>query len=860
MTALEFLEGGGEMGARMRAFAWNATPLGAASTWPQPLRTLVAVLLGAGQPMFVAWGPERTMLYNDGYAPLLGAKHPSALGCPFAEVWSDILHAVEPIMDRAYSGVPTYMDDIEFTMVDRHGFPEETHFSFSYTPARDEAGRVAGVFCACNETTAQVLADRRLRLLFDLGDRLRTLDSPSGIMAAAAEALGSHLRTGRVGYGEMDSEEAMLTVERDWTDGSMPSFAGRWQLDDFGPIINDLRVGRTIRLNDARADPRTAGREDLFSAATMRAAIGVPLIKGSRLAAVMYVHQDSPRYWHEEDEALVRNVAERTWDALERLKAEAALRHLNETLEREIEERTAERDRLWTLSEDLLVVANYQGQLLRVSPSWSRLLGYDESTILATRYPDILHPDDVGILLDRVEDMQQTGRPVRVEGRARAADGSFRWIAWTLSPDPGGILLHGVGRDVQEEKLALEELAAANRQLVLQIEERERVEATLRQMQRLEAVGQLTSGVAHDFNNLLTVILGNVRALTRELSDADHLRRLEMMHAAAARGAKLTGQLLAFSRSLRLEPKPVDLNETVTGMRDLIQSTMGGTVDLRLDLHADLWSAMVDPTQIELVVLNLAINARDAMQEGGTLTVSTANATLTGAPVRQEEPPPGEYVVVSVADTGSGMSDEVLAKAFEPFFTTKEVGRGSGLGLSQVLGFAKQSGGGVRVSTREGEGTTVTVYLPRATARVEAPQPQPAPAVADATAGRRPTVLLVDDDAGVREVAAFMLDELGYEVIEAGSGGAALDLLDREPQIDVLLADFAMPGMNGAELAREARAKRPGLPVVFVTGYADFTVLRHVSHERIVQKPLAEEELASKLRAALEAAGESADA
>ena len=849
------------MGARMRAFEWAATALGPPARWPQPLRTLVAVMLGSGQPMFAAWGSQRLMLYNDGYARLLGSKHPWALGRTFDEVWADIFPAVAPIMARAYAGVSTYMDDIEFTMLDRRGYPEETHFSFSYTPARDEAGHVAGVFCACTETTEQVLAVRRLRFLFELGERLRALSHATEIMAAAAEALGEHLRTGRVGYGEMDETGEFLTVERDWTDGHMPSFAGRRKLREFGSIVQGYSAGRTVRLNDALADARTrtTANAELFSAATVRAGIGVPLVSRGRLAAVLYVHQSTPRYWRDDDEALVRTVAERMWDALERARAEAALRALNDRLEREIEERTAERDSLWELSEDLLVVANYDGRLLRLSPSWMRLLGYEEATLLATPYQDLSHPDDIDDLRDRVREMRRTGRPVRAEGRVRTVDGTFRWIAWTLSPEPGGTLLHGVGRDVQEEKLAHDELAAANRQLVLQIEERERVEATLRQMQRLEAIGQLTAGVAHDFNNLLTVVLGNVNALSRALTSPEAQRRLEMMRVAAERGAKLTAQLLAFSRNLRLEPKAVDLNDTVAGMRDLIESTMGGTVELQTALQPGLWSAFVDPAQIELVILNLAINARDAMEVRGRLSVGTANATVTEPPARPEEPPPGEYVVVSVTDTGTGMSDEVLAKAFEPFFTTKEIGKGSGLGLSQVLGFAKQSGGGVRVRTWAGAGTAVDVYLPRATGQIEAAVTEPAVSAGPAPAGRRPLVLLVDDDSGVREVAAFVLDELGYAVVEAGSGGAALDLLDEHPGVDVLLVDFAMPGMNGAELAREARVKRPGLPVVFVTGYADFTALKDVSPERIVQKPLREEELGAKLRAAIESAGQSAD-
>jgi signal transduction histidine kinase/CheY-like chemotaxis protein len=396
------------------------------------------------------------------------------------------------------------------------------------------------------------------------------------------------------------------------------------------------------------------------------------------------------------------------------------------------------------------------------------------------------------------------------------------------------------------------EIEAANRQLVAQIEERERVEATLRQIQRLEAVGQLTSGVAHDFNNLLTVILGNLGFIDKALTgsaDVGLKKRLSHMRLAGERGAKLTSQLLAFSRRQRLEPKSVDINDALANMRDLLQSSLGGSIEIHTVFRPGLWPAFVDPTQVELVVLNLAINARDASPVGGSVTLETANATV-GAPEKPEEPPAGEYVVVSVTDTGSGMTKEVLAKAFEPFFTTKEIGKGSGLGLSQVLGFAKQSGGGMRIESRVGEGTSLKVYLPRAAA-VDAPA-----APMDSHSVTLPRlkgsiILLVDDDSAVREITAFMLRESGYVVMEVGSGGAALDLLDREVNIDLVLLDFAMPGMNGMDLARQVHSKFPTVPVLLVTGYADNSALAEVSEALIIQKPFVENELARKVQAAL---------
>ena len=397
------------------------------------------------------------------------------------------------------------------------------------------------------------------------------------------------------------------------------------------------------------------------------------------------------------------------------------------------------------------------------------------------------------------------------------------------------------------------ELAAANRQLLAQIEERERVESTLRQMQRLEAVGQLTSGVAHDFNNLLTVVLGNIGFLEKGLSsagvDGRLAQRLGYMRAAAERGAKLTDQLLSFSRRQRLEPKLLDLNETVASMHDLLQSTMGGSIRIETKLHRGLWPAMVDPTQLELAMLNLAINARDAMQVGGRLAVHTENVTL-GPALYPEDPPAGDYVAICVADTGTGMTEEVRAKVFEPFFTTKEIGKGSGLGLSQVLGFAKQSGGGVRIESRVGEGTSIHIYLPRTKAKAEERSPS-APAIAAHKDAPDARILLVDDDHAVREVTSITLRDLGYTVVEAGSGGAALDILAREPTIDLLIIDFAMPGMSGAEVARQARAKRPTLPILFITGFADRAALAGVSETHIVGKPFVNDELVTKLRSIL---------
>lgn len=417
---------------------------------------------------------------------------------------------------------------------------------------------------------------------------------------------------------------------------------------------------------------------------------------------------------------------------------------------------------------------------------------------------ELIHPEDLEATVRETESIARGNVSTRFVNRMRHLCGDYRWLSWTIVPENG--LMYAAVRDITEERAVVDELAAANQRLRDQIQERERVEAALQQMQRLEVVGQLTAGVAHDFNNLLTVILTSTAFAIRDVEKGTldkTTRRLQNVIEAGERGARLTAQLLSFSRRQRLEPVVLSLNDTIRGMGSLLARALGGSIWIKSELCPELWHAMGDPTQTEMIILNLAINARDAMAMGGTLCFSTFNAEITEPAVRPEDPEPGRYAVLSIQDSGSGMSDDTLLKAFEPFFTTKEVGKGSGLGLAQVFGFAKQSGGGVRIETQLGVGTKVMVYLPcvekTAAAAVEAPPEMVPQAVAE---GR--TVLLVDDDPAVRAVTVQMLESLGYSVEEAQDGIQALEKLG--PGIDVVVTDFAMPGMTGGELAQLIRS------------------------------------------------------
>jgi len=412
-----------------------------------------------------------------------------------------------------------------------------------------------------------------------------------------------------------------------------------------------------------------------------------------------------------------------------------------------------------------------------------------------------------------------------------------------------------IERLLDETRASHERAEQAKDRLLYQISERERAEVALRQAQRIEAIGQLTGGVAHDFNNLLTVVLGNVEILQRRAEqdgDGSHAARLSAIRAAAERGATLTQHLLSFARRQPLMPKVTDLNVMIRGMRDLLDSALDMRAQAVFRLADDLWPAMVDQSQIELVVLNLVINARDAMPDGGIITIETENRCRTGT-TNPDSPPAGDYVTVTVRDTGTGIPKEVLPKVFEPFFTTKTLGAGSGLGLSQVFGTARQSGGEARIESEPNRGTAVTVDLPRA---ATVPDRTPSDRTTSdqrhvALKGTSAKVLLVDDDDPVRAVTAAMLEDLGYSVQDVASGAAALIALAEGRGMEILLTDLVMPGMNGSQLAAAARVRRPELSIVFISGYADQVGDTLRPGDRLIRKPFSAADLHGAIEAAL---------
>lgn len=663
------------MGERTRNLDWSGTPLGAPQAWPQSLRTAVGLVLHAKQPMFVAWGPDLTLIYNDGYATILGNKHPRALGQAFSEAWSDIWPQFGPIVRAVMAGEAQSFDDLPIPMR-RYGYQEDTWFSFSYTPLRDENGQIAGLFCACSETTSKIHAEQALR-----------------------------------------AQEAEL--------------------------------------------------------------------------------------------------------------------------EARVAERTAELARVWRNSRDLLVVIGADGVFRAVNPAWTAVLGHEPGEVVGRSFLDFIWPDDAAPSQGALDRAAQRDDLTNFENRYRHKDGTSRWVSWTTSVE--GDLVYAYGRHVTAEKEQAEALRL--------------VEARLRQAQKMEAVGQLTSGLAHDFNNLLMGISGSLELLKMRLAqgrtiDLDHY--IEAAQSSAGRAARLTHRLLAFSRRQTLEPKPIQANRLIAGMEDLVRRTIGPAIHFETKLEEGLWPTLCDPDQLENALLNLCINARDAMPDGGQLTIQTSNTWLDEKAAREHDMQPGQYVTFCIVDTGTGMSSEVQARAFDPFFTTKPSGEGTGLGLSMVYGFVQQSGGEIRIVSEPGAGTTICFYMPRyAGAMREDGEEADQAEVPETTTGHR--VMVVDDEETVRSLIAEVLVDFGHSVVEAGDGASGLEVLRSDLDIDLLISDVGLPGgMTGRQMVDAARETRPDLKVLFITGYAEQAIFgdgRLNATTQVLTKPFAIEALATRIEA-----------
>ena len=693
--------------------------------------------------------------------------------------------------------------------------------------------------------------ERGQAALLELADRLRDLTDPVLIPYVGSEVLARALEVSRVGYGVIDKTAETITVERDWNAPGIRTIAGVLRFRDYGSYIEALKVGKTVAIDDVRLDPSTAQGAPELEAISARSFVNMPLVEQGGFVALLYANHARPRRWYPDELMLMREVAERVRGAAERARAEQQRRESEEQFRVFAQ---ALPNQVWAARPDGVLywfneqVFAYGGKTLE------DLCGIDGWT-------RVIHPDDFAAVGPAWAHALATGDVYEIEFRIRRLDGAYRWFLVRAEPVRGddGTIVRWVGTntDIDDRRRQAAELAALNETLETQVAERTRelmaAEEALRQSQKMEAVGQLTGGLAHDFNNLLTGISGSLEMMAIRIQQGRYgdLERYALAaQGAAKRAASLTHRLLAFSRRQTLDPKPTDVNRLVAGMEELVRRTVGPAIEVEVVTAGGLWPTLVDPNQLENALLNLAINGRDAMPEGGRLTIETGNRWLDDRSARDRDLEPGQYVSLCVSDTGTGMTPDVIAKAFDPFFTTKPLGEGTGLGLSMIYGFARQSGGQVRIYSEVGEGAMLCLYLPRH--HGEAGEAEPGERIAPPRAGAGETVLVVDDEPTVRMLVAEILGELGYAAIEAADGASGLAILQSDARIDLLVTDVGLPGgMNGRQMADAARLSRPDLRILFITGYAENAVVGNGHLDpgmHVMTKPFAMDALATRIR------------
>jgi PAS domain S-box-containing protein len=809
---LNFLNTGGETASLIRSFDWASTPLGPIAQWPESLKATTGFLVRSSVPIVLLWGADGIMIYNDAYSVFAGGRHPKLLGSKVREGWPEVADFNDNVMRVGLAGGTLVYQDQELTL-HRTGKPEQVWLNLDYSPVVDESGEPAGVIAIVIETTQRVLADRR---------------------AVAEQSRQRQLLSQMPGFvGVTTGPEHIY----EYVNEAYIKIAGRGNL-----------VGRSVRA----MFPELAGQgyyellDKVYSTGETIVTRGMELrLQGSdETQFIDFVYQPIRN-----DEGDVTGIfvggyeVTEVYRATQALRAsEVRLRELNSDLERKIIERTQARGRTWQLSPDLLGALNAKGYFETSNPAWKTVLGWSEEEIASMPIFEMLHPDDVERTRVGFE-LTQRGQPaIRFPNRYRCKDGTYRWISWVGIPEDG--MVYCSGRDITEEKAAEVDLA--------------KTQDALRQSQKMEAVGQLTGGLAHDFNNLLAGISGSLELLERRLADGrlgGIERYIVSAQSSARRAAALTQRLLAFSRRQTLDPKPTNVNRLISSMEDLIRRTVGPSIQLEVVGAGGLWMTRVDRSQLESALLNLCINARDAMPKGGRITIETANKWLDERAATNLELPTGQYVSLCVTDIGTGMTPDVISHAFDPFFTTKPLGQGTGLGLSMIHGFVRQSGGQVRIYSELGKGTTMCLYFPRFIGLADEVDQNDMVPVTDSADGE--TILVIDDEPTIRMLMVEVLEEAGYVVIAAGDGAAGLKILQTDTRIDLLITDVGLPGgLNGRQVADAARIARPKLKVLFITGFAETAAVAHDLLDggmHLIAKPFAMTAFANKVAEIIEA-------
>ncbi len=820
---------------------WSRSPLGDASAWPQSLRTAVDIVLHSPMPMLLLWGPQLTQIYNNGFAMLAGNKHPHAFGQPAHLVWPELRDFTDPIYSAVLQGQVRTYSERRFTL-QREGQESDFWLDLTYSPIRDETAQVAGILVTAIETNerrrialelkqrseeslkAQRESEERLQLAlaatdavgtwdWDIGEDRFIADSHFAQLHGVDPARADQLPISAYLQGVHPEDRAMIarSIKHCITHGTeyaeeyrllQPDGELRWVFAR-GRCYKDHH-GRPVRFLGAALDLTERKHTEQ---ALRQSQTELQLIINAMPILISYVDR--------EERFRLNNAAYLDWYGL---------------TPQELYGRTI-RD-----------VIGEEAYFLRAPYIAEALAGRSCSFSLYTTHRDGSNRHALMNYLPR-------------HGADGAVNGFYIFVIDETERKKTEEALRNLNETLEERVSArTEQLAQANQRLQNEMFERERAEDALRHAQKMEAVGQLTGGIAHDFNNMLTGIIGSLDLMQRYIADgrANEIGRFtEAAVSSANRAAALTHRLLAFSRRQSLDRKQLNVNELIHSLEDLIRRTKGDPIELKLQLADDLWPVSTDVSQLENALLNLVINARDAMPDGGELLIETANVYLDGSDITTLEPvKAGDYLMLAVSDNGSGMTASVRSKAFDPFFTTKPIGQGTGLGLSMIYGFAQQSGGHVSLDSLPGQGTCVRLYLPRLQG-MELERPASAPIQQPAPAATGETVVVVEDDPAVRMLVLDLLRELGYQAFEAEDAKTALPLLESDLRVDLLVTDVGLPGMNGRQLAEIARQHRPGLKILFMTGYAQKAAERQGFLEDgmdMVAKPFAIELLANKIR------------
>ena len=820
---------------------WSRTPLGASGTWPQSLRTAVDIVIHSPMPMLLLWGPQLTQIYNNGFAMLAGSKHPHAFGQPAHLIWPELQDFTDPIYRAVLQGQVRTYSERRFTL-QRGGVESDFWLDLTYSPIRDEDTQVAGILVTAIET------NERRRIALELQRRSEeSLKAQRDTEERLQLALAA---TDAVGTWDWDIGEDRFIADAHFAQlhGIDPAHASQLPISDYLQGVHPedrALIARSIK------HCITHGTEY---------AEEYRLLKADGELRWVFARG---RCYKDHHGRPVRFLGA-ALDLTERKHTEQALRQSQTELQLIINAMPI-----------LISYVDHEERFRLNNAAYLDWYGLTPQELYGRTIREVIGEEAYFLRAPYIAEAL-AGRPCSFSLYTPHRDGSNRHALMNYLPRHGAdgsvngfyiFVIDESERKKTEEALRnlnetleervsarTEQLAQANQRLQNEMFERERAEDALRHAQKMEAVGQLTGGIAHDFNNMLTGIIGSLDLMQRYIADgrADEIGRFtEAAVSSANRAAALTHRLLAFSRRQSLDRKTLNVNELIHSLEDLIRRTKGDPIELTLRLADDVWPISTDVSQLENALLNLVINARDAMPDGGELLIETANVYLDGNDITTLEPvKAGDYLMLAVSDNGTGMTPSVRAKAFDPFFTTKPIGQGTGLGLSMIYGFAQQSGGHVSLDSLPNQGTCVRLYLPRLNLlEPERPVVETLSAAPTATCGE--TVVVVEDDPAVRMLVLDLLKELGYLAHEAADASAALPLLESEMRVDLLVTDVGLPGMNGRQLAEIARQHRPGLKVLFMTGYAQKAAERQGFLEDgmdMVAKPFSIEVLANKIR------------